>query len=439
MITKQKNLVLIVTLIMFALLLPAFQRQLDAGCGTTWKNGNVTKELTFRDVLYANGFFLAVGDGARVYKSSNGSSWSKLSNSFNQTYDHIYSVAYGNGYYVGAMRDSRIIRSSDNGQSWSVVYNGKVTEDLYGAAYGNGTFVVIGETGSVYTSTNNGSTWTKTYTSYSLRAIKFGAGTFVAGCGGGQPRILTSTDGKNWTVRYLPKNNIRGIAFSGTKWIAVGYDVYLCQEPDAKTWTRSLRGEALNLVDQFYSAWASDALSLYVVAGEHGLLYTSSNGITWAKQTSGTKRFLLGVDYGNGVITAVGNGGPRDPNSVYLYSTHYSECGGGTGPGSITISSPNGGEEWESGTNHDVNWYSFGTVGNVRLEYSVDNGNSWILFDAVAKNDGNRPWAVPDEDSDQCLVKITSVDNSSIYDISDSPFTIYGGTPATITVTVPRG
>jgi len=439
MITKQTKLVLMVALIMVALLIPAFQRQLEAGCGTTWKNGNVTKELTFRDVTFANGFFLAVGDGAQVYKSSNGSSWSKLSNSFNQTSDHMYSVAYGNGYYVAAMRDSRIARSSDNGQTWSVVYNGKVTEDLYGSAYGNGTFVVIGEAGSVFTSTNNGSTWVKTKTSYSLRAIEYGAGIFVAGCGGGQPRILTSSDGKNWTVRYQPASNIRGVAFSGSKWIAVGYDVYLCQDPNAENWTRSLRGAAIPLVDQFYSAWASDALSLYIAAGEHGLLFTSPDGINWTKRATGTLRFLLGMDYGSGVIAVVGNGGPREPNSVYLYSTHYSECGGGTGPGSITITSPNGGEVWDAGSSHDVNWYSSGSVGNVRLEYSVDNGASWILFDAVAKNDGNRPWVVPDEDSDQCLVKITSVDNGSIYDTSNTPFTIYGGTPATITLVEPNG
>lgn len=460
MITKQNKWVFLVTLVMFVLIIPGFHRQLDAGCGTTWKYGNLSNTVTFRDVVYENGIFLAVGDDGVVYTSSNGSSWSKKSSGFSLGSDDIFGVTYGNGYFVAAMRDGRILRiaASDVGsKNWSVVYNLNDTEDMVDAAFGtvNGvdTFVVLGQEGTALSSTNNGSTWTKKkMNGYKFRTVEYGAGRFVAGEGGinasiQTARVFSSSNGQSWSEVERIAMNIRNIVFSGTQWLAVGYHVYLCQDTDpaAKGWTRSLRqvipdGET-NPKDQFYRGWASDAMSLYVVSGEHGLLYTSSDGINWGKRTSNTQRFLLGIAYGNGVVAAIGNGGPRENDSTppQLYSTHYSECGGGTGPGSITITTPNGGEEWEVGSSHDINWYSSGSVGNVSLHYSVDNGASWILFDGVAKNDGNRPWVVPDEDSDLCKIKITSVDNSSIYDTNDAPFTIYGGVPATITVTEPNG
>lgn len=454
MIKTQNKWVFLVTLIMFALLIPGFQQQLEAGCGTTWKNGNVTADVFHRGVVFANGYFLSVGDKGKVYKSSDGKNWYSKKSGLSLS-DHMFGVAYGNNYYVAALRDGRVARIHKDdlsaGKNWSIVYNLNDTEDMAGAAFGNGTFVVLGQYGTVLSSTNNGGSWTKKRTSFKLRTIEYGAGRFVAGTGGAdtgggeRTKILVSTDGQSWSeVETLPIN-IRDIVFSGTKWLAVGYHVYLCQstDPAAEPWTRSLRQTipegASNPVDQFYGGWADNAMGMYVVAGEHGLLYTSSNGINWTKQTTGTKRFIVPIEYGNGVVAALGNGGPRTPNSIYLYSTHYSECGGGTGPGSITVSSPNGGEMWEVGSSQDVNWYSSGSVGNVKLEYSVDNGASWILFDGVAKNDGNRPWVVPDEDSDQCLVKVTSVNSPSIYDTSNAPFTIYGGTPATITVTEPNG
>jgi C1A family cysteine protease len=88
----------------------------------------------------------------------------------------------------------------------------------------------------------------------------------------------------------------------------------------------------------------------------------------------------------------------------------------------ITITSPNGSENWQVGSSHDITWTASGTSGTVRIEYSANNGSSWS--DVVANpGDGTYPWTVPNTPSTQCLVKITDTDGSPS-DQSDGVFTI---------------
>jgi hypothetical protein len=134
-------------------------------------------------------------------------------------------------------------------------------------------------------------------------------------------------------------------------------------------------------------------------------------------------------------ISDAGNSAIKDTSSNFSIVGQ----GGGTPDGTITITSPNGGEEWEMGSSHDITWTTTGTVGNVKLEYTTNNGSSWILFDAVAKNDGTRPWEVPNTISSNCKIRITSVDNSSISDTSNSTFSIVDPGPSTLTLTSPNG
>ncbi|MCK5145830.1 hypothetical protein KAR48_03690, partial [bacterium] len=43
----------------------------------------------------------------------------------------------------------------------------------------------------------------------------------------------------------------------------------------------------------------------------------------------------------------------------------------------ITVTAPNGGENWEVGSTQSIAWTSNKTSGNVKIEYSSDNGTSW--------------------------------------------------------------
>jgi len=92
--------------------------------------------------------------------------------------------------------------------------------------------------------------------------------------------------------------------------------------------------------------------------------------------------------------------------------------------GSLTLLTPNGGEEWIAGSVGQIAWETEGTVDDVFIEYSVDNGASWVGVDTV-NNTGSYPWSVPQENSQQSLVRVSNASNPTVNDASDSVFTIY--------------
>ena len=91
---------------------------------------------------------------------------------------------------------------------------------------------------------------------------------------------------------------------------------------------------------------------------------------------------------------------------------------------SVTITSPNGGENWVTGTSQNITWTS-SDVTYVQLEYSTNNGTSWTqIVASMAASAGFYSWTVPNLTSSICLVRITSTANSSITDQSNGSFTI---------------
>jgi len=90
----------------------------------------------------------------------------------------------------------------------------------------------------------------------------------------------------------------------------------------------------------------------------------------------------------------------------------------------ITVTSPNGGESWYTGTNHDITWTTTGTVGDVKIEYSTNNGDSYQYVTSSTTNDGTFSWTVPNTPSSQCLVRISEASDGSPSDTSDSVFSI---------------
>ena len=89
----------------------------------------------------------------------------------------------------------------------------------------------------------------------------------------------------------------------------------------------------------------------------------------------------------------------------------------------VTVTTPNGGENWTVGTNHTLRWTSQ-NITNIRIEYSTDNGNVWLVVIASRPATGFYSWTTPNTPSTQCLLRISNVANAAIYDVSDSTFTI---------------
>jgi len=98
-------------------------------------------------------------------------------------------------------------------------------------------------------------------------------------------------------------------------------------------------------------------------------------------------------------------------------------------PGTLTVTSPDGGESWERSTLHNITWSSGGSPGtNVKLEYSTNGGSSWTTIEAATANDGAYEWTVPDDASSNCLVRVTSTTYPKVTDTSDAAFTILHST-----------
>jgi Leucine-rich repeat (LRR) protein len=102
----------------------------------------------------------------------------------------------------------------------------------------------------------------------------------------------------------------------------------------------------------------------------------------------------------------------------------------------ITVITPNGSESWEGNTIETITWSSIGTINDVKIEYSTDNGAAWNTVTASTPNSGSYPWTVPNTPSGQCLVKITDIAGPTT-DTSDGIFTILE--QRTVTVTTPNG
>jgi hypothetical protein len=91
----------------------------------------------------------------------------------------------------------------------------------------------------------------------------------------------------------------------------------------------------------------------------------------------------------------------------------------GTAP-TFHLTTPNGGETWEAGSQQSITWTLSGNVDTVILEYT--SGNQWILINTTANN-GNYIWTVPAIPSSTMKVRVRDVGNT-VWDESDDVFTI---------------
>jgi len=96
----------------------------------------------------------------------------------------------------------------------------------------------------------------------------------------------------------------------------------------------------------------------------------------------------------------------------------------GSATPALQITSPNGGESWQVGSSQTITWSAQGTVADVKLEYSTDNGSSWATIANSTANDGNYGWTIPNAVSNQCLVRISEAEDGDPSDVSNGVFAI---------------
>jgi hypothetical protein len=105
-------------------------------------------------------------------------------------------------------------------------------------------------------------------------------------------------------------------------------------------------------------------------------------------------------------------------------------------PTTITVTSPNGGESWATGTDETITWTSDSYVGYVKIDLSGDGGKKWQTIIPFTLNDGSETWAVSGpKTTNKARIRVSFCAQLAIKDVSDADFTI---TVPSITVTSPN-
>lgn len=101
----------------------------------------------------------------------------------------------------------------------------------------------------------------------------------------------------------------------------------------------------------------------------------------------------------------------------------------GTG---VVVAAPDGGEALQKGAPYEIRWATAGSIPDVKIEYSVDDGQSYTTVVASTPNTGAFTWSVPDVDTDTALVRVSSAADPEVSDESNAGFAIGAGAPTTV-------
>jgi hypothetical protein len=181
----------------------------------SWNAGTIQQKV-WNDVKYGGGIFVAVSsDSNGISYSSNGTSWTSVTNSATSR----LSVTYGGGSFACIGSTNQLIHSA-NGSSWTSVT--LPSTSWKNIKYGLGRFVVI-KNGTSFIYSSNLTNWTTiTVPNGNWGKLQYGNGTFVAFSETQSNQFIYSKDGINWITGNLPRNfTILTFSYGGGIFIAI--------------------------------------------------------------------------------------------------------------------------------------------------------------------------------------------------------------------------
>jgi len=125
--------------------------------------------------------------------------------------------------------------------------------------------------------------------------------------------------------------------------------------------------------------------------------------------------------------------GSKDTKDLWWWKS-----GAGGSSNWITVISPNGGEEYLTGSQTEIRWNSSSTVQTVGIDYSYDQGSNWHEIINSTTSDGYYTWQLPSISSTDYLVRIKDK-NSSTSDQSNNTFSIIQNTISSLILLSPNG
>ncbi|WNS41491.1 S-layer homology domain-containing protein [Paenibacillus sp. MMS20-IR301] len=323
----KKSLVLILA---FMLLFPSVNiARVQAGpvSGLSIESA-VTDDLDggFNSIIYAAGQYTAVGDGGKIIQSADGLSWTKLNVPSANAKASWTSIAFNSGTYVVSGVEytnpgwkAVLIVSTDGGGTWTDKSSSINASTLQKVRYINGAFYAVGgryvnssnqmqDLGVVYTSAD-GQSWsqwtavpyflpasTTTNVNFYLSDIAYFSGRYII-TGSQFGSYAYSSDGTNWTVRFLGKSfslgslsEYNGKLYTSHNWNE-GYS-----STDGMTFTADAAYDKM-----LGSTQAGPLLYRY---GGAGALYSSANsGASWTAVNNVTNHTIrAAASNGTGMV-----------------------------------------------------------------------------------------------------------------------------------------
>ncbi|MDP4114528.1 MAG: SBBP repeat-containing protein [Bacteroidota bacterium] len=198
-------------------------------------------------------------------------------------------------------------------------------------------------------------------------------------------------------------------------------------------------------------------ISITSPVGNESWQTNTQHNITWNSNDDGNIKIEITTDNGgswitlaNSVAANLGNYNFTVPpfsstNNCKIRLTSLSYNNNSTSPSNFAITSssvpnlmitaPNTALTWNSGSTQNITWSLSGSIINVKLEYTTDNGTSWsTIVGSTSAAAQSYSWTVPSSPSSSCRIRISDVDNAPTNDVSDQLFSI-----GQITVTSPNG
>ncbi len=214
---------------------------------------------------------------------------------------NLYGIAYGSGRFVAVGQSGTTLVATNPG-TWNPGTN-SASGSLYGVAWGNNQFVAVGDNGTILTSAD-GSEWTTqtSPTTNSLKAVRYIGEQFLAL--GANGTLLTSTDAVSWVKRDAHSTmTLQGVAFGNGTFCAVGggptQNSSILRSPDSVTWSNQTVG-----INYLYDVTFGNGV--FVIQGIRGLVWISTDAVTWTQRQTGSFDYLFGATFAQGVFVAVG-------------------------------------------------------------------------------------------------------------------------------------
>lgn len=151
-------------------------------------------------------------------------------------------------------------------------------------------------------------------------------------------------------------------------------------------------------------------------------IISGSTGITVA--FNGSDATSLTVDSANQIRATVPGTASTGPVTV---TTQY---GSGQGPSAFTVLDPTiaaleleypqDAVVWQAGSTHMLQWRTLGKVEDVRIQYSLDDGETWLSAAERVPNNGKFVWRLPSGETERIKLRVSDAQNRHIESITEN-------------------